>query len=128
MSQKYTGYFKTQEKSVVETPVETKEEKAVDVVIENPVADPVVEPEAPVASQVDEDPEVEEDEIIIGVVTECAKLNVRKEPSADAEVLTTILLGAEVKVDIFESTNGFYKVCTGAGVEGYCVEKYININ
>lgn len=59
-----------------------------------------------------------------GVVTDCTKLNVRKEPSADAEVLATIDALSKVMVDVDASTNEFYKVCA-AGVEGFCMRKYI---
>ena len=98
-----------------------------------PQETPVVEPEVKEAvdSPTTPDPAVEEPKVenkIIGVVTNCAKLNVRKEPVADAEILTEIPLAAEVQVDVLKSTEGFYKVCTGAGVEGYCVKDYININ
>lgn len=85
--------------------------------------------EEPISAPPTTEPEVEdEDDKIIGVVTECAKLNVREEPVADAEILTTIPLGAEVQVDIFESTEDFYKITTEAGVEGYCMKDYINID
>ena len=60
-----------------------------------------------------------------GVVTECLKLNVRKEPSTDAEVLTTIDALSSVMVDIDASSDAFYKVHTEAGVEGFCMKKYI---
>lgn len=60
-----------------------------------------------------------------GMVTECLKLNVRKEPSADGEVLAIIDALSEVKVDVDESTDDFYKVCTAAGIEGFCMRKYI---
>lgn len=103
----YTNYSKPQEAPAAP---EVKEE--------TPVTE---EPAAPETTP-------EEVDTVIGVVTECVKLNVRKEPVADAEILTTIPLGAEVQVDIFESTEDFYKVCTGAGVEGYCVKDYINID
>lgn len=81
--------------------------------------------EEPVTAPVTED---SESDGILGVVTECAKLNVRKEPSTEADVVTTLLLGTEVMVDIFESTDEFYKVTTEAGVEGYCMKKFINVN
>lgn len=118
----YTNYSKPQE-----TPVAPVTEEVVAPVVEDePVAtpDPEVAPvieDAPVA-----DPEPENDEVI-GVVVDCARLNVRKEPSSDADVLTTIPVGAEVQVDIFESTNDFYKVCTETGVEGYCMADYIKV-
>ncbi len=60
-----------------------------------------------------------------GVVTDCLKLNVRKEPSDNAEVLVIINALSEVVVDMDASTDAFYKVCTGAGVEGFCMKKYI---
>ena len=65
---------------------------------------------------------------ILGVVTECVILNVRKEPNADAEIVTKILLGTEVMVDETESTEDFYKICTGSGAEGYCMKQFINTN
>ena len=60
-----------------------------------------------------------------GVVTECLKLNVRKKPSADAEVLVTIDALSKVMVDMAESTNDFFKVVTETGIEGFCMRKYI---
>lgn len=88
----------------------------------NPQQEPPVEPEVETVVE-----PVTNDKII-GVVTECVKLNVRKEPSLDAEILTEILIGTEVQVDISESTADFYKICTEAGVEGYCMRDHINVN
>jgi hypothetical protein len=90
---------------------------------------PVVEPE--VVEEVVEVVEVKEESVtepdeVIGVVTDCVKLNVRKEPSKDSDVACELLLGTEVMIDIFESTDDFYKVITEAGVEGYCMKKFIN--
>lgn len=117
----YTNYSKPQTAPVepqVEEVVEPEVVEAVEAVTEpEEVIEEVVEPEVS-----------EEPEGILGVVTDCVKLNVREEPSAGAEVVTTLLLGTEVMVDIFESTNEFYKITTGAGVEGYCMKDYININ
>ena len=62
---------------------------------------------------------------ISGVVTDCVKLNVHKEPSPDAEVVAVIELLSEVAVDMDASSEGFYKICTVAGIEGYCMKKYI---
>ena len=99
-----------------------------------PQETPVVEPEVKEAEtaftpDLVADPEPKDDlDIIIGVVTNCVKLNVRKEPVADAEILTEIPLAAEVQVDVLKSTEDFYKVTTGVGIEGYCVKDYININ
>ena len=60
-----------------------------------------------------------------GVVTDCMRLYVRKEPSADEEVVTVIDCPSKVMVDIDASTDEFYKVCTASGAEGFCMRKYI---
>ena len=104
----YTNYSKPQETPSVEPEV-IEETKTEDPVTPAPTVDP------------------KDDDTIIGVVIECEKLNVRAEASKESKVLCEIPLGAEVQVDIFESTDEFYKVCTEAGVEGYCVKDYINV-
>lgn len=65
------------------------------------------------------------DTIGSGVVTDCLRLNIRKEPNLDAEVLTVIDLLSEVVVDMAASTEEFYKVTTSTGVEGFCLKKHI---
>ena len=63
-----------------------------------------------------------------GVVVNCAKLNVRKAPSKNADILGVIARYDDVKVDMEESTEDFYKVFTEAGVEGYCVKTFIGFS
>jgi len=107
----YTNYSKPQ---VAEETVEkvTVEEE---VVIETPV----------------EEAEMEEAVVEIPAtfakVVDCKKLRVRKNPHKLADVLCEIPVGSEVKIDLDNSTVGFYKVCTEAGVEGYCVKEFIAI-
>ena len=60
-----------------------------------------------------------------GVVTDCMRLYVRKDPSADGEVVTVIDCLSKVMVDMEGSTDEFYKVCTASGAEGFCMRKYI---
>lgn len=74
-------------------------------------------------------PEVtpEEPEMIFGAVTDCAKLNVRKAPNANAPIICTIPRNTEVEVFFEESTDEFYKVLTASGIEGFCMAKYIAI-
>lgn len=62
-----------------------------------------------------------------GVVTGCAKLNVRAEPSTDAEVVCVISEGTELLIYEAESTDDFYKICTAAGVEEYCMRKFVTV-
>lgn len=63
-----------------------------------------------------------------GVVTDCVKLNVRKEASPDGEILAIIDFFSEVMVDLDASTDEFYKVFIPAGIEGFCMKKYIALN
>ena len=128
MSKNYTNYSnKSVNKEVEKEQVvaeETVEEQVVEAVEENT--------EEAVETTVEETTEevVEEasdDEILdIGVVTDCLKLNVRKQPSKDAEVLKTI--DALTEVVILKEVNDFYEVALKTGESGYCMKKYIAIN
>lgn len=80
--------------------------------------DEVVEPEAPVV----EEPVKK---AVTGKVVDCARLNVRKDPSATAPVLCMLNESTEVMVDEDASTEEFYKICTATGVEGYCMKDFI---
>lgn len=80
---------------------------------------PVVNPEV-----VEVEPVKEEK---IGVVTDCLVLNVREAPSSDAPVVCTINASTEIVIDEEESTDTFYKICTAAGVEGFCMKRYITL-
>lgn len=66
-------------------------------------------------------------EPIIGIVTDCVKLNVRKEPDIQADIVAVIPFASEVSVDVSDSTFDFYKVVTAAGTEGFCMKKFVNI-
>ena len=70
---------------------------------------------------------VETPEPVIGKVEGCKKLNVRKEPDTEADVVCVVPEGTEVIVDEEESTVDFYKVCTSAGIEGFCMKKFISV-
>ena len=63
----------------------------------------------------------------IGRVANCGRLNVRQQPKADATVVTALEVGSEVMVDTAGSTNTFYKIWTSAGIEGYCMKQYIEL-
>ena len=66
-------------------------------------------------------------EPVIGRVVRCAKLNVRKDPDADAEILGTIPAGAEVMIDESESTDDFYNACAASGFEGFCMKQFVEV-
>lgn len=62
---------------------------------------------------------------ISGVVVNCLKLNVRREPKVNGEIITAIPALTEVVIDMDASSSDFYKVCAATGVEGFCMRKYI---
>lgn len=61
-----------------------------------------------------------------GVVVNCLKLNVRVEPSKDAEVVCILDAMSEVKIDVGESTPDWFKITTAIGTEGYCMRKFVD--
>lgn len=72
--------------------------------------------------------EAKEDNFYVGVVTKCVQLRVRKTPDASKEnTIGVLTLADEVLVDLDNSTSDFYKVTTAAGLEGYCMKKFINV-
>lgn len=128
MSKNYTNYSnKSVNKEVEKEQVvaeETLEEQVVEAVEEN-TEEAVETPVEETTEEVVE--EASDDEILdIGVVTDCLKLNVRKQPSKDAEVLKTI--DALTEVVILKEVNDFYEVALKTGESGYCMKKYIAIN
>lgn len=74
-------------------------------------------------------PEVEEkqNEPVVGIVTDCAKLNVREEASSASAVVAVINASTELVIIEEESTKDFFKICTASGIEGYCMKKFITI-
>ena len=70
--------------------------------------------------------ETNEPEYILGTVAGCAKLNVRKQPSTNAEVLFVIGKDSDVLVDLDESTDDWYKVYINEQ-EGFCMKKFIKL-
>ena len=66
-------------------------------------------------------------EIKVGIVTNCRKLNVREEPKLDAPVICEVACQTELIIEEADSTEDFYKVCTAAGIEGFCMKKFIAI-
>ena len=74
------------------------------------------------------EPEVPEAEICkFGKITGCKKLNVRKLPSRDSEIISELVEGSEIMIDDNESTALFYKICTEHGIEGYCMKQFIKV-
>ena len=62
----------------------------------------------------------------VGVVVGCEKLNVRKEPSINSEVVFQFPCNMEVEIFVDKSTEDWFYVCNAAGIEGFCMKKYID--
>lgn len=62
-----------------------------------------------------------------GKVVGCSSLNVRAEATTESGVVSILRVDAEVVIDMEGSTDEFYRVCTAAAVEGYCMKQYIEV-
>lgn len=62
-----------------------------------------------------------------GIVANCKMLNVRKDPSAKADIISIIRNGAVVEINNDASTEDFYKVVTDDKITGFCMKKFIEI-
>lgn len=127
MSKKhYTQYSKfSGEEPETEVEEETVEEERP---IEGQIVIPEVESEPVFVPPMPEvDPVVESENRKFGKVSNCKKLNIRKLPSRDAEIVSELIEGSEVMIDEKESTALFYKICTEHGIEGFCMKQFIKV-
>lgn len=63
-----------------------------------------------------------------GFVSGCKRLNVRKKPSINSDVVCVIDDGTKVFVIKSDSTNEWFEVVAANGEKGYCMKKYITTN
>jgi hypothetical protein len=61
-----------------------------------------------------------------GKVINCAKLNVRENPSLDANVVCVLDADAEIEINVEKTTDEWANVYTATGIEGYCMRKFID--
>lgn len=64
---------------------------------------------------------------LIGVVTDCLKLNIREKPSKDSRVVTVVTCLDELEIDMSNSNDDWYAICTATGVEGFCMKKFVAV-
>ena len=126
----YTQYskFSGEETILINNPelkVEDTVEEKVDEPIDGQIVIPEVEPIVP--EPVIPEPVVEPENRKFGKVSNCKKLNIRKLPSRDAEIVSELIEGSEVMIDEKESTALFYKICTEHGIDGYCMKDYMTV-
>ena len=122
----YTQYskFSGEEPMLINDPeIEVKEE-IIEENIEEPIEGQTVISEVePIISDPVAEPEIQK----FGQVSDCKKLNVRKLPSRDAEIVSELAEGIKVMIDEKTSTALFYKICTEHGIEGYCMKDFIKV-
>lgn len=63
----------------------------------------------------------------IGVVANCKKLNIRVAPYKDSEVVCVVNAANKVEINVAESTEEWYCVCTGSGAKGYCMKQFVDV-
>lgn len=61
-----------------------------------------------------------------GTVTNCSRLNIRKEPSLEAEILRVINKGDDIEILDESTVNGWIPVLLSDGTKGYTMKDYIN--
>lgn len=66
-------------------------------------------------------------EPIEGTISGCIRLNVRKEPSLNGEVICELPVGTTLMIDPDKSTEDWFSVCLEIGGEGYCMKKFVTI-
>lgn len=107
-----------------------KEETFVQVdVAENEIVPDVVTTVVAPVEPVEVKMEAPKDEVktpVTGIVAGCSKLNVRSKPAIDADILVVLEVNSEIVIDPARSTNEWVKVTTAAGVEGYCMRKFVS--
>ena len=106
--------------------------------VENPKpVEPIESEVKPMVAEVEEvaaapevvEPEVQKStiEMVEGAVVDCAKLNVREEPNIDAHIVCVLGVTSEIEINLSQSNDEWYKICTATGIEGYCMRKFIDV-
>lgn len=67
-----------------------------------------------------------ETKTVTGVVTKCAKLNVREQPSIDSDVVCVLDSATKIEINVAESTDEWFRVRTATGIDGYCMRKFVD--
>ena len=57
----------------------------------------------------------------------CLRLHIYAEPDETSDVVCKIRYLTDVAVDLRNSTEDFYKICTAVGAEGFCRKELITI-
>lgn len=61
-----------------------------------------------------------------GTVAYCSKLNIRKEPSLNSEILCEVSTFSKLKILLDKSADDWFCVSMKNGIEGFCMKKYVS--
>lgn len=64
-------------------------------------------------------------ETVIGMVSGCAKLNVRAEANLFSDVVCVLDNMSEIMINVDKSDKDWFYICTVSGIEGYCMRKFV---
>ena len=64
---------------------------------------------------------------VVGIVTNCKKLNLRTKPSKAAPVIYEMPADSKLTIDFDRSIHGWLCVHTESGLEGFCMKEYVSI-
>lgn len=96
--------------------------KELDPIDEVAMEQPVIEE---VVSEVTE--ESKTDTFLDGIVHNCVKLNVRKNPSIDSDVITVLNEHDKIKVKDVDVLSDWYFIQLPNGKEGFSMKKYVAV-
>lgn len=71
------------------------------------------------------DQEQSDTQPVIGIVTNCKKLNLRTKPSKAATIIYEMPAGSSLTINLSRSVNGWLSVCTESGLTGFCMKKFV---
>lgn len=66
-------------------------------------------------------------ERVVGVVSDCLRLNIRKEPKMDAPIVCVVNVLSELSIDPNNSTDEWFNVYTESGNTGFCLKKFVAV-
>ena len=98
----------------IETKISVNDEEVENTKVETTVTTDVTEPES------------EPPKPVLAYVSGCVRLNIRKQPSLNSEIVGILNADDVVEIDHDESTDSFYKIVSPKAV-GYCMKQYITI-
>lgn len=97
---------------------------------ETVVTEPIVEPEFTATPVVVEETveTVTLPKTVHGIVANCSKLNVRENATMSSDIICVLDAATEIEVNVARSTGDWLYIYTAAGIEGYCMRKFVNAN